>query len=354
MNKVMISNLSINNYHAQKTIDFYYNVLGFELINKKIINNLYQLTFLVNETTKTTLEINSNYNDKLFSSFNLISEITFKINQNDIDYFKDTLIKYKINFNTKIKFNEQIITFNDPSGITINLETNLTADSIDLYGINLNILNIDDTINFFNDFFNLKIDNEQRRIYFNNSQFIELNEFDIDPLLLSNQMINYFTIRLNQNFIDLKDKLISNNFYILNEFKEKDYENFQILDNNNLIISFENNFKINYSTVIDDNYSNDIYPVVVKKMDKLINYPYQNKLEYRNWKDHQDLLSEINHLARKSKDQGLTDDEVNRQQLLRKKYVKNITQTLKRNIDNIEYEDKDGKYKKITKKERSI
>src|SRR5690606_5563135 len=53
----------------------------------------------------------------------------------------------------------------------------------------------------------------------------------------------------------------------------------------------------------------ELFPLFVREVDRLQNYTYQNLEEFNAFNSHQKLLSEINRLARKSKSEGLTEEE---------------------------------------------
>ncbi len=53
----------------------------------------------------------------------------------------------------------------------------------------------------------------------------------------------------------------------------------------------------------------------------------------------QEKIARINFLARKSREEGLTDDEKQEQQLLRNEYRAAIRASLTATLDNIEYQD---------------
>ena len=53
-------------------------------------------------------------------------------------------------------------------------------------------------------------------------------------------------------------------------------------------------------------------------------------------------LDRINELARKAKAEGLTDAEIQEQQILRANYIANIRASLRGQLDNIDMIDRDG------------
>lgn len=52
-----------------------------------------------------------------------------------------------------------------------------------------------------------------------------------------------------------------------------------------------------------------------------------------------DKIDRINFLARKSKLENLTDEEIKEQKLLRDEYISNLRKTVKGHLDNIEIVD---------------
>lgn len=53
-------------------------------------------------------------------------------------------------------------------------------------------------------------------------------------------------------------------------------------------------------------------------------------------------IKRINELARKSKAEGLSDEEKKEQKILRQEYIDAIRRNLKSQLDNIDVEQKDG------------
>lgn len=50
-------------------------------------------------------------------------------------------------------------------------------------------------------------------------------------------------------------------------------------------------------------------------------------------------LNRINYLAKKKKEEGLTNDELNEQKILREEYLKKFRKAFKRQLDDIELVD---------------
>lgn len=61
-------------------------------------------------------------------------------------------------------------------------------------------------------------------------------------------------------------------------------------------------------------------------------------------------LDRINELARKSKCEGLTEEEKKEQAELRKNYIKSVRRNLRGQLDNISIVEKDGSITKLSKK----
>lgn len=61
-------------------------------------------------------------------------------------------------------------------------------------------------------------------------------------------------------------------------------------------------------------------------------------------------IARINELYRKSKAEGLTEEEKKEQDLLRKEYVANVRRNLKAQLDNIDLVDADGTVENLGEK----
>lgn len=61
-----------------------------------------------------------------------------------------------------------------------------------------------------------------------------------------------------------------------------------------------------------------------------------------------DILKEINALAKKKKEEGLTEEETKRQKELYDEYLKNFRERFTKQLDNIDVEYDDGKVIKLT------
>ena len=53
-------------------------------------------------------------------------------------------------------------------------------------------------------------------------------------------------------------------------------------------------------------------------------------------------INRINELARKSKSEGLTEEERKEQKILRQEYIDAVRRNLKSQLDNIDMQEKDG------------
>ena len=66
------------------------------------------------------------------------------------------------------------------------------------------------------------------------------------------------------------------------------------------------------------------------------------------------VLNRINELAKKSKTIGLTDDELDEQKILRKKYIENFRNNFRKDIlENTYIIDENGNKRKLEKKNKN-
>lgn len=67
----------------------------------------------------------------------------------------------------------------------------------------------------------------------------------------------------------------------------------------------------------------------------------------------QDKIARINELYRKSKAEGLTEEEKKEQDLLRKEYIANVRNNLRAQLDNIDMVNEDGTIENLGEKHAS-
>jgi len=103
-----------------------------------------------------------------------------------------------------------------------------------------------------------------------------------------------------------------------------------------------------------DEVESKMYPLFIRPINKLTEYPYENKTEYLHWKSHQELLAKINYYAKESKLRTLTEAELEERAKLRQDYVKRIRGAIEDNLESIQIEDKDGNYQELKKKEGKV
>lgn len=68
----------------------------------------------------------------------------------------------------------------------------------------------------------------------------------------------------------------------------------------------------------------------------------------------QEKIDRINELARKSRGEGLTEEEKKEQQLLRAEYIKSFRQNLVSTLENTVIQRPDGTTETITKKNKGL
>ncbi len=64
----------------------------------------------------------------------------------------------------------------------------------------------------------------------------------------------------------------------------------------------------------------------------------------------EEKIARINALARKSKAEGLTEEEKNEQALLRQEYIANVRKNLRAQLDNIDVVNADGSIENLGEK----
>lgn len=92
-----------------------------------------------------------------------------------------------------------------------------------------------------------------------------------------------------------------------------------------------------------------MYPLFIRQIDKLEDYPYETKAQYDSYITHKNRLNRINELARLSKERELTPLETLERARLRKEYVKAIRSTVSMSMESISVETETGESVKLTK-----
>lgn len=64
----------------------------------------------------------------------------------------------------------------------------------------------------------------------------------------------------------------------------------------------------------------------------------------------QELIKRINELARKSREQGLNDEEKSEQDALRKEYIRRFRQGMENTLSNVYIMDEKGNKRKVEKR----
>jgi len=66
----------------------------------------------------------------------------------------------------------------------------------------------------------------------------------------------------------------------------------------------------------------------------------------------EELIKRINELAKKSKEEGLNEEEKNEQALLRQEYIRRFRQGMENTLSNVYIMDEKGNKKKVEKKNK--
>lgn len=68
----------------------------------------------------------------------------------------------------------------------------------------------------------------------------------------------------------------------------------------------------------------------------------------------EDLIKRINELAKKSKSEGLSEEEKSEQQALRTQYIQEFRQGVKNTLNNVYIVDENGEEKKLKRKGKNF
>ncbi len=387
-----IHHISTIAWHAQENIDFYAGVLGLKLI-KKTLNfddkNVYHLFFGNSKhivgSGITFFPWKKDYKEGMVGD-GQVGVTTFIIPVGSSSFWKERLKKFNIRFNEVSRFNQNYIRFQDIHGITNELvESDLgEINDFEFNGVNKDVAikgffgavlyskDFEGTKAFLLDDLGLAlVDENQYFVRFeassNLGKYIDLYKTSMGKSVMGAGAVHHIAFGVAEIEIDSWKETLEKKGYYLTEVKDrKFFKSIYFKEPGGIIIElatltpgFEENQtdEINPALFIPPHFEhlreeieNEVMPLFVEPVEKLVHYPYQSKQTYLSWKAHQDLLSKINYYAKEAKTRTLTAEEILERDHLRRAYVKSVTGSIKDNLENIMIEDESGNYQDLKKK----
>jgi glyoxalase family protein len=382
--------------HAQENVDFYAGVLGLRLI-KRTLNfddhNVYHLYYGNHAgdlgTAITFFPWPKTYKDGKIGD-GQVAITTYTIPVGSLNFWKERLFAFKINFTESIRLGQKFLSFKDPHGITNELiESDEGIENLfefngvtkenaikGFFGAVLYSTNYEKTVRHFvddlgfsviledSDYIRLDTDREVAR-------YIDIYKQKTSLGSIGAGSVHHIAFGVEEKDMENWKKELSNKGYYITGIKDrKFFKSLYYREPGGVTIelaSFTPGFEVDepYQEAPDlfmpphyedlrDEVESKMYPLFVRPIEKLTEYPYENKTEYLHWKSHQELLAKINYYAKESKLRSLTEAEIEERAKLRQEYVKRIRGAIEDNLESIQIEDKDGNYQELKKKEGKV
>ena len=384
--------------HPQENVDFYTSLLGLRLI-KKAINfddaNTYHFYYGNKNGDEGTIITFFPWNNRAKQGRlggGQVSVTSYAIPQGSFKFWEDRLKTFKVPYKIKERFNEKFIVFKDKDnitnelveselGITNEYEYNgITSNEAikGFYGAQLYSKKPEATKAIFIEMFKAKLIDEDENYYrlaFENDigKYIDLSKVAHPQGRLSIGAVHHLAITvLPDDLLKYKRALEARDIYV-SDVKNRDFfESIYFREPGGTIIELVKQTRGFDEANIDDQgihlylpkhleelreqLEKELSPIFVTPVNELKDYPYNNREEYLMYEYHQNLLRKINEFAKIAKERELTEVETKERELVRKKYVENITKGFIGLVDNIKVADKDGEIKPLSdiKKEGTI
>lgn len=391
-----IHHISTIVWHAQENIDFYAGVLGLRLI-KRTLNfddhNVYHLYYGNHNadlgTAITFFPWPNNYKEGMVGD-GQVSTTSYMIPEGSLDFWKNRFKAFGIEYRLITRLGQTFLEFKDPHGIKNELietsegiqntfEFNGVTKEVAIkgfFGAVLNSSNYDATKKHLVDGLGLTIvkeDSDYLRLDTGSilGRYVDIYKHQTGLSKMGAGSVHHIAFGILESQIDeWKQVLTDKGFNVTGVKDRKFFKSLYYREPGGVIIelaSLTPGFEFNevYEEVpelympphyehLRDEVEAKVMPLFVRPIDKLTDYPYQNKTEYEHWKAHQDLLAKINYYAKEAKVRTLTDAETKDREALRKQYVLSIRGAIKEKLENIQVEDTDGTYKELKKKEGKV
>ncbi len=391
-----IHHISTIVWHAQENIDFYAGVLGLKLI-KRTLNfddhNVYHLYYGNHNadlgTAITFFPWPNSYKEGMVGD-GQVGITSYMIPQGSLQFWKDRFKTFKIDFTESTRLGDKFLSFKDPHGIKNELiETNTgITNTFEFNGVTKDVAikgffgavlyssNFEATKSHLVDVLGLSVVTEgddYLRLDTGKTlgRYIDIYKHQTGRSKMGGGTVHHIAFGVEENDMNTWKKTLSEKGFFITDIRDrKFFKSIYYREPGGVMIELAT---LTPGFEVDDTYKEvpDLYmpphfealsvevedkvmPLFVRPIDKLIEYPYQNKEEYTHWKSHQELLAKINYFAKEAKVRQLTEEETKQRAKLRQEYVKRIRGAIEDNLESIQVEDKDGNYKELKKKEGTV
>ncbi|MBN3490308.1 VOC family protein [Acholeplasma equirhinis] len=387
-----IHHISAISGHAQENVDFYSSFLSLKMAVKTLNFDQYNIYHLYYTNGNydlgsglTYFPWKSHYKQGEVGA-GQVTTVIVSIPKGSMNFWMNRLNKFMIPYDLLKRFGETRIHFRDQHGLAIELvESDLKVENIytfngvekesaitGIYGALLSSNDFEKTSEFLEDVLGLeKLVEDSVYIRYQGSneigKYIELSKLTLPQGISGKGTYHHIAFEVSEP-LEVWHQYLTSKGIEVTEIKDRHFfksiymrepggimielaatgPGFEKSDTNNPELYIPEQFK-QYEAQV----KSELFPLFIREVDRLQNYTYQNLEEFNTFDSHQKLLSEINRLARKSKSEGLTEEETIYRNELRRKYVESITGMIVQNLENVKVEDENKEFQQLKRKKVS-
>lgn len=393
MNIQGIHHISMISRHGQEVIDFYSGLLGLKFI-KQTLNydneNQYHLYF---GTDQAELGSILTFFPHPQAKPGIIGDgqvrtITLGVPLKSFSFWQDRLTKFEVSYAITRRFDQNYLTFKDQDGIEIELvETALGKENIfefngvtkdvsikGIYSVVLNASNPKTEELLLNIGYQKDKESSLYKRYKLNDDFgsiIELFKIEQEKGNNSIGTVHHLAFTVLEDDLTNWDQKIRDYKLLPTKIRDRQYfKSIYFREFSNILIELasekpgmtvdESVAHLGSKFIIPPHFRNlpketfeNLMPLEVKEVNKLTKYDYIDKESYITANRHKEVLKQINLLAKKAKETGLTEEEMKQRETLRHEYVKSITSGVRNMVEKVKLVDDEGNEESgFTKKEK--
>lgn len=379
--------------HPQNNVDYNTSVLGLRMI-KKAVNfddaNTYHFYYGTKNAEVGSIITAFPYVGNLKEGIKgggQVTSVYYIIPPNTIDFWKERLNEFKIEYTEITRFNKKHLIFLDDAGIQNELvessrgKTNeyeyngITSDRAikGFYGALLQSTNPEGTKDFFINILGMKLKDENTRFYRFEMEseignYVDVGKREYKRGRLSVGTVHHIALSVDsyEDIGKFKEKVESLGIKV-SDIRNRDFFSaIYFKEPGGIIIELSTKEPTFNPNEIDElgkelylpkhfehlryELEETLIPIFVKPTKELKFYKYKSKAEYDAYHYHQGLLKRINEIAKIAKKRDLTEDEIKERKELRNLYTQNIRKGFETLVDSIKVEDEDGNQNKIERK----
>ena len=391
MNIKGIHHISSIVWQGQENLDFYHGVLGLRLV-KQTVNyddpfyyHLYYgnkngdlgtlLTFFPWPIEKIEGQVGKGQ----------VGVISLMVPKGSLDFWVNRLDKFKVGYGLLERFGNQVLRFQDRHNLSLELieselgqlheyEVNGITKEVaikGIFGATLYSNDLEGTKKLFIEL-GLKYVGQDKgylRFEANNDlgKYIELYTNDLKDGVYGGGTHHHIAFTIPSDEIEYYQTTLRKLGYQVSPVRERTYfQSLYFKEPGGILIELATDgpgFTVDEPLVtlgqtfvipeefshLKEGYEGLLYPLFIRQIDKLEDYPYETKAQYDSYITHKNRLNRINELARLSKERELTPLETLERARLRKEYVKAIRSTVSMSMESISVETETGESVKLTK-----